>query len=182
MVTKNISNQPEPPTGISGFREIRNSFYEPKFVSNIPENWILEEYRLQSKTGSWIALQGPINPTIQRFISLDIYLIQPENKPQYESLEVYADYSRQQQITRWSQILFERDCLIDGIRGYEVKIVTPRTFPMAEGPVHQEIIKQWCIVFTKNGILEVIYEAPETDFERYYQAYDRFLKDIEFMP
>lgn len=182
MTVNNTFKQPELPVGISGLRELKNQSYPPNFISVAPENWILEEYKLQNQNGQWIALKGPVNQSIGRFTSLDIYMIQPDSDPRYQSLESYASYTRKQELMPKSKTLAEGKCEAGGVVGYEIKIITPRVFTMAQGPVDAELVKQWCILIHQGAILQVMYEAPLSDFEQYYQAYDEFLKNLSFLP
>lgn len=181
VVKKTLNTSSNVVEGIAGYRRLVNKHYKPYFTANLPSNWRLEEYPLVDAKGRWISLRGPLNKSQTRYTSLDIYLIEKSNSPKYKSLDAFVTYTTKQESIGETDILIDRERVVAGVNGREIKIASRRTIPAQSGSVDVTIIKQWITLMKEDHILMALYESPKEDFDSYFEVYQTMLESLSFV-
>jgi len=180
MAKQIVNSRSQTVEGIAGYREFDNRHYEPHFKTEMPSNWILEEYPLADSKGRWISLRGPANESQTRHTSLDIYLIEKDGNPRFESLDTFVAYTIKQESIGETSVLSNREVVVAGLEGREVKTSSHRVLPGPSGAIDVAIAKQWTTLMLGDCVFMALYESPQEDFDSYFEVYQRLVTSLTF--
>ncbi|MFZ6027740.1 MAG: hypothetical protein ACOYYS_08500 [Chloroflexota bacterium] len=180
---ENLKNRRiRPVTGIAGYQVFTKRYGEFCFKTQLPSNWVIDQYPLVEREGIWIALRGPVNQSKTINTTLHITLSEREANSQIRSLDEYMKNSIKQTSIGEPTVLLNQEVIVGGISGREAKITYKWHRPYAGKLLEIIMVKQWFIIFKEDYILEVSYGSTEETFDAYYEAYQKVVDTLTFQP
>lgn len=169
-------------SSVVGIKEYRQSSFRergfPTLEAKVPSNWYFEQFPLSEEELIWFALTGPLDRKNSQYTVLDFYVFKKNNKPEYQSLDAFAQHELTQSSFRDTIVLFNQKKKIAGYEGVEMK-TTQKAFqfrnPYADD--YQEI-EQFAVLEKDNYFIKIHYSATEDFFDASFTAYAEFLKTL----
>ncbi|HHY54791.1 MAG TPA: hypothetical protein GYA08_05080 [Chloroflexi bacterium] len=170
MTNGTVDLRSKPVADIEGYRTLLNRSYQPFFQVDLPANWLLEEHRLETKQGEWISIVGPVNTSKSRNSALDIYIFKESDRTR--SISDIVEQSIADEGIGDYQINTRQAASVSDQQGQEVQLTFTTYYRTESGLAEVTIVKKWVTLMHGDYVVQIFYEAPIEDFDRYLNAYE----------
>jgi hypothetical protein len=163
--------------GISAYREVTNTEFQPHFRVSLPSNWILSYKAIPKEKANWLAFAGPRDQSFGRNTTLSVLV--KEANDTGPTLEEFAQNTIQDKMAGNFSTEFIRPASISGERAMEIKINSETANPFTFKQGHDK--HQWVVIQHDRYFVTIRFSASEEFFDKFADAFNKAIESFTFL-